>query len=87
MCASTYSTFHFFCFFLFIYAPCILRCDFAKLKLRLRAMNCLVLMIYPVLRNDLRLGKKYEMSITFLMTALVNFLTNTGLKVSYNLFI
>jgi len=49
-------------------------------------MNCSVLMIYPVLRNDLRLGKKYEMPITFLMTALVNFLTNTGLKVSYNLF-
>lgn len=49
-------------------------------------MNCLVLMIYPVLRNDLRLGKKYEMPITFLMTTLVNFLTNTGLKVSYNLF-
>jgi len=47
-------------------------------------MNCLVLMIYPVLRNDLRLGKKYEMPITFLMTALVNFFTNTGLKVSYN---
>jgi len=49
-------------------------------------MNCLVLMIYPVLRNDLRLGKKYEMPITFLTTALVHFFTNTGLNVSYNLF-
>lgn len=38
-------------------------------------MNCLVLMIYPVPRNDLRLGKKYEMPITFLMAALVNFFT------------
>lgn len=50
-------------------------------------MNCLVLMIYHVLRNDLRLGKKYEMPITFLMAELVNFFVNTGLKDSYNLFI
>lgn len=82
MCASTYSTFHFF-----FYTACILRCNFTKLKLRLRAMNCLVLMIYHVLRNDLRLGKKYEMPITFLMAELVNFFINMSLKDSYNLFI